>query len=472
MKTLQLILILVLFGRHPDLFSQTYTMPAEDEAHEGTWLQWPHQYEYGTTYRNRLDATWVAMCQALVNSEKVHIVAYNSTEKTRIINLLNAANVPQTNVDFFIHQTNDVWVRDNGPIYVRNANGDLLIEDWGFNGWGGDYNFAKCDPVPADIATASGTPVVNLNNVMIVEGGACELDGKGVLLATKSSILSQSNSSAQIKSIRNPGMTQTQAEAIFTQYLGVTKFIWLDGAFSTDDITDFHIDGFAKFINDYTLLTMSNADLTYWGLTAGDITTLNNASNISNTVYTKVYVPLTQNDVTTAYGNNLGYKGSYANYYVGNTVVLVPNYNDPSDAIANAIIQAQYPGRTVVGIDVRNLYENGGMVHCVTQQQPAGLNTSGLNAVFKNDEISVAQNFPNPFSNTSTINISLKKEADVEIEIYNSVGQLITTVLNKRLSAGEHTLSMNAQDLENGVYNLVLKVNNKFVLSKRMVLVK
>ncbi|MFS4428792.1 agmatine deiminase family protein [Chryseobacterium sp. S90] len=61
-----------------------YKMPEESAPHEGTWLQWPHQYQYGTTYRNRLDATWVAMTRELVQSEKVHIIAYDGIEKARI----------------------------------------------------------------------------------------------------------------------------------------------------------------------------------------------------------------------------------------------------------------------------------------------------------------------------------------------------------------------------------------------------
>ena len=83
-----------------------------------------------------------------------------------------------------------------------------------------------------------------------------------------------------------------------------------------------------------------------------------------------MYLPLTQNNVKTAYGKNLGYKGSYVNFYVANTKVLVPFYNDPNDLLAKNILQSLYPTKTVVGIDVRNLYENGGMIHCVTQQQP------------------------------------------------------------------------------------------------------
>lgn len=79
---------------------------------------------------------------------------------------------------------------------------------------------------------------------------------------------------------------------------------------------------------------------------------------------------MTKENVVTTYGKDLGFKGSYVNYYIANTTVLVPNYNDPNDAMANMLIQSLYPTRKVVGIDVRNLYENGGMIHCVTQQQP------------------------------------------------------------------------------------------------------
>jgi agmatine deiminase len=183
-----LLILLVTMNALNGLNAQTYTFPDESEQHEGTWLQWPHHYEYGTAYRNENDATWVAMTNALQANEKVHIIAYNSTEQTRITALLTAANVPLTNVNFKLFQTNDVWIRDNGPIYVRNASGNLVIQDWGFNGWGGDYNSSKCTVIPASIATATSTPVLNLNSVMTLEGGSIEMDGHGVLLATKSAI--------------------------------------------------------------------------------------------------------------------------------------------------------------------------------------------------------------------------------------------------------------------------------------------
>lgn len=346
-----------------------YTMPGEGERHEGTWLQWPHHYEYddGVTFRDRMDPTWVAMTNALVTSEKVHIIAYDSVEKDRISQSLTNDNVPLSNVDFFIFPTNDVWTRDNGPIFVRDKSGKLLIQDWGFNGWGGRDNYELDDPIPTRIGNAIGIQVIDLNSIMINEGGAVEMDGNGVLMASRSSILSQ----RPPNTVRNPGITQSEAEKIFTKYLGIKKFIWLDGWVNDpDDPTDAHIDGFARFANTSTIVTMNSEDLYDWGLSDMDISTLFSATNIDNVPYDFVYLPLTQNDVVTAYGKDLEYKGSYQNFYVANTVVLVPNYNDPNDAVANNIIQGLYHGRTVIGIDVRNLYEQGGMIHCVTQQQP------------------------------------------------------------------------------------------------------
>lgn len=195
---------------------------------------------------------------------------------------------------------------------------------------------------------------------MILEGGAVELDGKGSLMATRSAVLNTN---------RNPGITQRQAEDLFTTYLGATHFIWLDGVAGLD-ITDMHIDGFARFGENNNIVTMNPDDLYEWGLTEKDIDTLYDAENRDGKPYTYVVLPLTRNDVVTTYGEDLGYKGSYVNYYITNDKVLVPNYNDPNDKVANALIQTLYPSRTVVGIDVRNLYANGGMVHCVTQQQP------------------------------------------------------------------------------------------------------
>jgi len=338
----------------------SYTFPEESELHEGTWLQWPHQYQYGQTFRDRLDPTWISITQELVSSEKVHIIAYDATEETRIRGLLIAANVDMSQVDFRIYPNDDFWVRDNGPIFTRDLNGSLVIQDWGFNGWGDKADYNLCDQIPGRIASDLGMTSVDLNQIMINEGGSVELDGHGTLMACKSSILNSN---------RNPGMSQAEAEAIFTTYLGAEHFVWLDGQAGLE-ITDQHIDGFARFGNANTIVTMDTNDLLEYDVLMSDITKLYAAKDINGQAYNFLKLPLSANNVLTTYGTDLGYKGSYVNYYIANTKVLVPIYNDPNDNLALQRLQTLYPNRTVVGIDCRDVYANGGMIHCVTQQQP------------------------------------------------------------------------------------------------------
>ena len=338
-----------------------YTFPEESEPHEGTWLQWPHHHQYGTDFRDDLDPTWVEMTKELITSENVHIIAYDQTEKDRIIGLLNAESVDMTNVDFKVYPNDDFWVRDNGPIFVHDTAGNLVIQDWGFNGWGDKADYSKCNAIPQKIGQDQGRTVVDLNNIMINEGGSVELDGHGTLMACKSSILNNN---------RNPGMSQLKAESIFKEYLGATNFVWLDGQAGLE-ITDQHIDGFARFGNAETIVTMETNDLLNYDVKQADINKLFAATNKGGEAYTFLKLPLTQNNVVTTYGQNLGYKGSYCNYYIANTKVLVPIYNDPNDNTALQLLQTLYPNRTVVGIDFRNVYANGGMTHCVTQQQPS-----------------------------------------------------------------------------------------------------
>jgi agmatine deiminase len=338
------------------------TMPSEEDRHEGTWLQWVHSYKYGNEYQDSLEPTWVAMAKALVKSENVHIIAYNEEEVEHIKQVLTENEVSLDRVDFVIKRTDDVWVRDNGPIYVFDQNNQLKISDWGFNGWGKKMAYRNDDTVPAEVSRETGKPIIDLNDV-VLEGGAIEIDGEGVLMATKSST---------IQNRRNEKMSQTEFEEVLTEYLGVKKFIWLDGKYGgKEDVTDMHIDGFARFAHNSTIVTMDSDDLSEWGLSNADITRLNAATDINGTPYNFVRLPLTANNVRTTDGRNLGYKGSYVNFYSANTVVLMPTYNDPNDAVALNLLQQLYPNKTVIGIDVRNLYENGGMVHCVTQQQPA-----------------------------------------------------------------------------------------------------
>ncbi len=337
-----------------------YTITNEDEPHDATWLQWPHQYQYGAIYSKRLDATWVEMTAALANSERVNIIVYDETEKVRIADMLKTSNVAMTNVSLKIMTTDDCWIRDNGPFYVRNKNGDLTLEDWGFNAWGKKAKFTNCDQIPAKIATDQALPLIDLSAVLTIENSSIQMDGFGTMMATKSSILNNN---------RNNGKNQSQVEQILKKNIGATHFIWLKGSSNVDN-TDFHIDSFARFANDSTIVTMDDEDLMEWKVTETDIEVINNATNEIGKPYTFLKLPLTKKSIITAYGKNLGYKGSYLSYYVANTVVLVPNFNDDNDTVANDLIQKLYPNRKVIGIDIRNLFATGASIHNVCKEQP------------------------------------------------------------------------------------------------------
>ncbi|MGG3508539.1 agmatine deiminase family protein [Paenibacillus lautus] len=337
---------------------EKYTFPDEKSEHEGTWLQWPHGYTYGEDYRKEIEHIWIEMTAALSEAEKVHVVTYNQTEKERVSKILQNQGINMNMIDFFIVPFDDVWARDNGPIFVYDQHKNLKIWAPKFNGWGEKTPFEKDASLRECLSKELKLERIDMR--LVIEGGAIELDGNGTFLSTRSAVMNEN---------RNPGLSDAEIEKYLSS-LGVTNFIWLDGVHGAD-ITDFHIDGFAKFYDKNTIITFSENDLAEWGLSAKDIKTLLSVKNASGESYKHVFLPLSKNKVTLVNGEALDYKGSYANFYIGNKVVLVPNYNDSNDIIANDIIQKLYPGRKVFGIDVRELYKDGGMIHCVTQQQPA-----------------------------------------------------------------------------------------------------
>ena len=458
---LKVFLILLTLTGTGFVFAQNYRMPGEDEPHEGTWIQWPHNQLYGPYYQDDVEPGWITLTDALQAGEKVHIIAYDNNHKNGIVSKLNASGVPLTNIDFFLIPTDDVWVRDNGPIFVYDENDNQRILDWGFNGWGFDTPYSRCDTTPLAVSRAINIPRTDLS-AMVLEGGAIEHDGKGTMMATRSCITHSS---------RNPNLSETQIENYLSQYLGITKFIWLDGVYG-QDITDHHIDGFVKFANDSTLVTMDSLDLDYWLVTGSEIQTIYSASNAQNVPYNIVKLPLTQNNVKTTMGTNLGLRGSYCNYYIGNEVVVVPVYNDPNDNVALSLIQSIHPNRTVVGMNVQNLYEYGGMTHCVTQQQPIDLKTTDLGEIRNPASFELFPNFPNPCEEMTNLHFSLQKDTEVQISLFDLQGRQVVDLDLGICEAGEHLFELNTSALNSGMYFCKYRVDQQEWKDAQRILVK
>ncbi len=339
-----------------------FFMPAEWEKHEGTWLQWPHDgSNKDENYRAKLDDIWVTMAKELHYEENVHIVVCNERERKHVQAKLNEEHVNMDKIDFLVQETDDVWIRDHGPIFVKDDKGNLCLTNWNFNGWGNKYPFEKDAKIPSKISENGSIPLIETS--VCLEGGGIEVNGNGTLLAAKSSIMNGN---------RNPTLHQEEIESELTKYLGVTNFIWitgLRGEDNHDEVTDFHIDGAARFVNENTILyeydPFGESEAHLLKAYEKHYQELRQARNTDGKPFQLIPVPVTRNIV-----KEVGSKGSYLNFYIGNEVVLVPVYGDEHDSLGLQIMEGLFPGRRIVGINVRKLYAYGGMIHCVTQQHP------------------------------------------------------------------------------------------------------
>lgn len=194
-----------------------YYQAAEWDTHEGTWLQWPYDRIYAD-YQMKLEPIWLAMTDTLRKHETVHIIAKDEQHRDHISYLLNYFGGDLQNIDLHIIPIDDVWVRDNGPIFIVNDQGDLAITDWNFNGWGGRFDH----PLDAQVSERMGEQLALPVFVppLVMEGGSVSVNGSGTFMATDTSIINDN---------RNPGLSQAEIEEIISNYLGVTHFIWLTG---------------------------------------------------------------------------------------------------------------------------------------------------------------------------------------------------------------------------------------------------
>jgi agmatine deiminase len=275
--------------------------------------------------------------------------------------VLTDARVPNHNVFFHHHPTDDAWCRDHGPIFVqRDHHGtrEQLILDWAFNAWGEKYPpFDHDDVIPSRIGDELGIAVEHPG--MILEGGSIDVNGCGALLTTEACLLNPN---------RNPALSRRQIEARLRNYLGVTKILWLGDGIVGDD-TDGHIDDLTRFVDDRTVVTVVEddpADDNYEPLRENRRRLLAMTDQDEQPLRV-IEVPMPP----ALFFDGQRLPASYANFYIANAVVLMPGYGAASDATAAATLQSLFPDRRVVIIDCRALVWGLGAFHCLTQQWPA-----------------------------------------------------------------------------------------------------
>ena len=353
------------------MINSSFYFPAEWEKHEATWLTWPQNTATWETKLETVRKIWVEMISHLSQHETVHLLVNDKATADDVTKRLEQANVSSTSapshertiapVILHLFPTNDCWMRDCGPIFVKNKEGKIGLTDWEFNMWGGKYPpWDDDNRVPSrvyDYYKARNFSYFKTNIVM--EGGSLDGNGAGTLLTTESCLLNKN---------RNPHLSKTEIENILKKYLGVTNIIWLGEGIVGDD-TDGHVDDITRFVNKNTIITMVEENKNDPNFIHLDHNlkllekTKDQDGNPLNIVPIQMPIPVTD--------QGLRLPASYANFYIGNGVVLVPIFDCKYDDKALETLQKLFPNRKVIGIRCNDVVWGLGAIHCVTQQQPA-----------------------------------------------------------------------------------------------------
>jgi agmatine deiminase len=342
-----------------------YRMPAEWEPHEAVWIAWPHERNDWPGKFVTIPWVYAEIVRHLHHSERIRILVDDIADRTRADRHLIYAGVDREQIEFFLVPTDRVWTRDYAGLFVKDSAGTVAITEWGFNGWAKYPNWRRDAAVPARIARElrlNRFQVQAAGRRVVLEGGSIDVNGQGLLLTTEECLLSPVQA-------RNPSLTREDLEQVLGEYLGVTTVLWLNRGIAGDD-THGHIDDIARFVSPRTVVAAVEddpVDANYAPLQEN----LERLRGMKDQDGRRLeIVPLPMPEPLFFKGERL--PASYANFYIGNGVVLVPTFNDPQDRQALGVLAELFPGRKVVGIHAVDLVWGLGTLHCLTQQQPAG----------------------------------------------------------------------------------------------------
>jgi agmatine deiminase len=348
---------------------QGFRMPAEWEPHHATWLSWPHEPRDWPGKLAPIPWVYGEVVRHLVTGERVCILVKDAALEKRARALLGRVGVDLTLVDFFRIPTDRSWTRDFCPLFVKGREGQVGLTNWRFNGWAKYANHKKDAAVGDRLAKRLGkphwTPSLTFADGklrrIVLEGGSIDVDGRGTLLTTEECLLSPVQA-------RNPGVSREQLEASLGDHLGIKKVLWLGDGIAGDD-THGHVDDLARFVGAATVVIAeeSNPDDANFLALRENRRRLDQMTTADGQKLRVVGLPMP----APVRLDGVRLPASYANFYIGNAVVLVPTFNDPNDRRALEILGGLFPTRNVVGIHAVDLVWGLGTLHCMTQQQPA-----------------------------------------------------------------------------------------------------
>lgn len=340
--------------------------PAEWEPQEAVWLSWPLRDDLWTAGLAELQQCFARLAAVIAGHARVRINAAAHAHEL-IAGQLREAGADEDRWRLFDHPTNDVWCRDHGPIFVHRADGaGLSVTDWRFNAWGGKFPPWDLDnEVPSRVAASLDLP--RHGSQLILEGGAIEGNGRGLLLTTEAVLLNPN---------RNPDWSAADIEAELRRLLGTRSVFWLGQGLEGDD-TDGHVDDMVRFVNEDVVVAVTErreGDPNHRILKENH-ERLQDLRTCGGSRVEVVELPLPEPVAAEREGWRLHrLPASHANFLICNDLVLVPTFDQArADDPGLGILRECFPRHQVTGFDARLLLAEGGAIHCVTQQQPAAV---------------------------------------------------------------------------------------------------
>jgi agmatine deiminase len=346
-----------------------FRMPGEFEPHEGCWMLWPERSDNWRGRAGRAQEAFAAVAEAIAASEPVTMGASASQ-------LEHARALLPASVQVVELAGDDAWGRDTGPTFVVDDEGGRRGVDWRFNAWGGIYSpWERDERVAARVLEIEGA--ARYRAPLVLEGGSIHVDGEGTVLTTEECLLNRN---------RNPELRREQIERALLDYLGAEKVVWL-GRGVVEDETDGHIDNLACFARPGVVLLTWSEDGSdpQHAISREALERLEAAADARGRPFEVVKLPSPgplrieveeaagveprEGTLPRRPGDRLA--ASYANFYIGDSRVVMPLLDERYDEQAVNILQDCFPEREVVGVPSREILLGGGNIHCITQQVPA-----------------------------------------------------------------------------------------------------
>ena len=332
-----------------------YRWPAEWEPHAATWLSWPQNRDTWPGNYEPVPGEFTHLVRTLAECEPVNVLAGGHALHEARRHIEDAPHVELLDV-----ATNDAWLRDYGPTFLTPPAGQPpALVDWQYNAWGGKYPpFDADNAVPRQIAEYLGRR--RFSPGLVLEGGAIDGNGAGIVLTTTSCLLDPQ---------RNPNVSRETVEHYLRDFACAEKVLWLEGGAIAGDDTDGHIDQLARFVDRSTLVAAVEEDPAEENFAPlqENLRQLRQLRDQDGRPFEVVPLPMPR--AIHFQGQRL--PASYCNSYIANEVVVVPQFDDPADARALEILNSLFADRHTIGLPSRNLILGLGSFHCLTQQQPA-----------------------------------------------------------------------------------------------------